>query len=133
MAFNGYANQLQNYRGLNPYLHFIGGGDSVVVTVRLYNGGIVVEEGPDVDAYEAEVSNLKAKVDLQDKEIRSLNILLEKQKPTVDNIAETMLEMGEEPTAKESFDATKLVRESREDAGDKLEDKPEKKQRRKKK
>ena len=118
MAFNGYANQLQNYRGLNPYLHFIGGGDSVVVTVRLYNGGIVVEEGPDVDAYEAEVRNLKAKVDLQDKEIRSLNILLEKQKP-----------QEIEPAIGDSAKVDLLMAIPEETR----EDKPEKKSRRKKK
>ena len=131
MAFNGYANQLQNYRGLNPYLHFIGGGDSVVVTVRLYNGGIVVEEGPDVDAYEAEVRNLKAKVDLQDKEIRSLNILLEKQKDDLTSEEVADIEASEkefvEGKAKVFATAEEFIADL-----DK-EEKPEKKSRRKKK
>jgi len=42
-----------------------------------------VVEGPDVDAYEAEISYLKAKVEEQKKEIKSLNVLLEEQKTVI--------------------------------------------------
>ena len=77
MAFAHHANQLQNHRMLQPYRAFIKGEDSVVVTVTLHDGGLTVEEGPDVNVFKAEIKHLEGKVKDQAKEIKSLNLVLE--------------------------------------------------------
>ena len=79
MEFKRYASNLENHYQLEPYLPYIEGAQAVNVTVRLFNGGISVEKGPDLDIYKAEISVLEGKVKDQEKEIKSLNILLEEQ------------------------------------------------------
>jgi len=102
-AFSAYANKVQNgFTGV--YRPFLNGADSVVVTVKLVGlGEVIVEEGPDVDVFKAEIKTLERKVEEQAKEIKSLNILLEKQKPTpeekfadVENYPNPILENVEE-------------------------------------
>ena len=83
MAFVSYGNLMQqNYGVAQPFKPLMYNGSAVAVYVRLTrNGSVSVEEGPDVDGYEAEIRNLKRKISEQEKEISSLNILLEEQKP----------------------------------------------------
>ena len=85
MAFVSYGNLMQqNYGVAQPFKPLMYNGSAVAVYVRLTrNGSVSVEEGPDVDGYEAEIRNLKRKISEQEKEISSLNILLEEQRPTV--------------------------------------------------
>ena len=81
MAFKSYANNLENHYQLDPYLPYLEGIKAVSVTVKLFNGGISVEKGPDTDVYKAEISVLESRVKDREKEIKSLNLLLEEQKP----------------------------------------------------
>ena len=79
MEFKRYANNLENHYQLEPYLPYISGEKAVTVTVKLFNGGISIEKGPDTDVYKAEIGVLEGKIKDQAKEIKSLNILLEEQ------------------------------------------------------
>ena len=69
--------------GLPDAFKQLANNGSAVVEVFLREPNLRVVEGPDVDAYEAEISNLKAKVEEQKKEIKSLNVLLEEQKTVI--------------------------------------------------
>lgn len=96
MGFSNYANQLQNAHNLQLYHDLMGDGIPVHVTVSLSNGELTVEEGPDIDAYKAEIKHLESRVKEQKKEIASLNILLEeKTEPPVD-YPNTPIIIGEE-------------------------------------
>lgn len=120
MAFSSYANRLQNYHGLQPYQPFLKGADHVVVTVSINGGYVKVEEGPDIDGYEAEIKNLKRKVKEAETEVQSLNILLEKQRdsvvgldPTEGNSAEASVNLLMAATEPDKENKPKEKRKSR--------------------
>jgi hypothetical protein len=91
MAFSNYANRVQN-GDVAPYKDFLAGADSVYIQVTLKpNGSIVVADGSEVEALKAETQHLEGKVKDQEKEIKSLNLVLaqtleekEKQKEEIE-------------------------------------------------
>jgi hypothetical protein len=88
-----YANLVQNGK-IELWRPFLSGVESVNITVTLNGGGIRIEEGPDVDGFEAEIRNLKKQVLEKDAEIKALNILLEEQKPK-ENVEDDRYEVDE--------------------------------------
>lgn len=131
MAFSGYANQLQNWRNLQPYMRFLEGEESVAVKIRL-NGGTLQVEEIDLDGIKAEVVYLEGKVKERDKEITSLNVLLEEQTKKEEEILakagvvtlpveEPMLEAAKQPEPSQ-VDEESLI----------IDEKPEKKKRKRK-
>lgn len=98
MAFAGYANRVGNGE-VGLYKPFLNGGDKVYATIRLVGlGGLRVEEGPDVDGYEAEIKVKDAKIAELEKEVKALNLLLEKEKPPEEDIL-----VPDEPKENEAF------------------------------
>ena len=101
MVFSRYANQLQNSHNLEPYLGLLDGEDYVNVSIKFGASEIVVEKGPDIDVYNAEIRHLEGKVKDQEKEIKSLNLVLEQtlkkeEKPNVvESVVEEILEVAE--------------------------------------
>lgn len=81
MAFQSYANRVQ--RGLTGvYKPLLAGEDKVLVSIKLTEPGeIMVEEGPDIDVFKAEINLLEGKVKSLQNENESLNLLIEEQKP----------------------------------------------------
>jgi len=76
MAFSNYANRVQN-GDVAPYKDFLAGADSVYIRVMLKpNGSIVVADGSEVEVIKAENRHLEDKVKDQEKEIKSLNLML---------------------------------------------------------
>lgn len=78
--------------GLSDPLKPLFNNGSVLVEVQFNDPRLFIREGADVDAYDAEIAGLKAKIEEQKKEIKSLNILLEKEKEKFEETPGTKFE-----------------------------------------